>query len=207
MLYSCEKDTTSRSTTVRAAKPRTTTSHLLGGETTVSEASRKAFTLSARNLTEEHKSAFFIGNSLFNKNWVQAPASATARDGLGPLFIARSCSGCHTQDGRGRPPLEDEDYVSLLFRLSIKDTNGAHVPHPTFGDQLQTRSLSDKIIEPKVHVRYESLQGQFADGTPYTLEKPIYTLEKQDAISISPRVAQAVIGLGLLEAIPDTKLL
>jgi CxxC motif-containing protein (DUF1111 family) len=180
------------------------TSHLLGGDTTVNETSRKAFTLSARNLEAEHKSNFFVGNSFFNKNWVQAPASAEARDGLGPLFIARSCSGCHTQDGRGRPPLEGENYNSLLFRLAVKKENIV-IPHPIYGDQLQTKSLGS-IKEPNMTVRYEVVTGTFQDGTKYSLQKPIYKLSGELDTLISPRVAQAVIGLGLLEAIPEDTL-
>jgi len=179
----------------------------LGGDTTVSETSRKAFTLSNRNLEDEHKSAFFLGNSLFNKNWTQAPSSASARDGLGPLFIARSCSGCHTQDGRGRPPEEGDDFVSLLFRVSEKDQFEKLVPHHKYGSQIQTRSLSSEVKEPDIKVVYEDVKGEYPDGTQYTLQKPVYSLNGEKNTVLSPRVAPAVIGLGLLEAIPEETLL
>lgn len=179
----------------------------LGGDTTVSETSRKAFTLSSRNLEAEHKSAFFLGNSLFNKNWTQAPSSASARDGLGPLFIARSCSGCHTQDGRGRPPVDGDDFVSLLFRVSEKDEFERIVPHHKYGSQIQTRSLSGEVKEPEIQFKYEDVEGVYPDGISYTLQKPIYSLEGEGDVLLSPRVAPAVIGLGLLEAIPDEVLL
>ena len=179
----------------------------LGGDTTVSETSRKAFTLSNRNLEDEHKSAFFLGNSLFNKNWTQAPSSASARDGLGPLFIARSCSGCHTQDGRGRPPEEGDDFVSLLFRASEHDEFDRLVPHHKYGGQIQTRSLSDEVKEPKIQVAYEEVKGAYPDGVQYTLQKPLYSLEGEKSTILSPRVAPAVVGLGLLEAIPEEILL
>jgi len=179
---------------------------MLGGGTTVFETSRKAYTLSSRNLEDDLKSSFFLGNSLFNKNWIQAPGSAEARDGLGPLYIARSCSGCHIQDGRGRPPLEGEEFVSLLFRVSQKDELGRFHPHSVFGSQIQTRSLSDDVREPDILVEYEEVNGQFADGTSYTLQKPIYSLEGNEQVVLSPRVAPSVIGLGLLEAIPESQL-
>lgn len=189
------------------ADPALTKDGRLGGETTVFEDSRKAFTLVSRNLEEEHKSAFFLGNSLFNKNWIQAPGSADARDGLGPLFIARSCSGCHIQDGRGQPPLEGDDYVSLLFRVSQKGgAGGEYHPHPVIGGQVQTRSLSDDVREPEILVKYQHVFGRFADGEKYTLQKPIYSLSETEDVVLSPRVTPAVIGLGLLEAIPDSLL-
>lgn len=178
----------------------------LGGDTTVYETSRKAYTLSNRNLEKDLKSSFFLGNSLFNKNWIQAPGSAEARDGLGPLYIARSCSGCHTQDGRGRPPLDGEDFVSLLFRVSQINKSGGHDPHKLFGSQIQTRSLSEDVTEPDIVVKYQDINGHYPDGTRYTLKKPIYTLDGHSDAILSPRVAPVMVGLGLLEAIPEKKL-
>jgi hypothetical protein len=93
---------------------------LSGGDGTVFDASRNAFSLPARNLREEHRSSFFVGNSFFNQNWVVAPASVAGRDGLGPLFNARSCSGCHFKDGRGRPPEPGEPMDTMLVRISVR---------------------------------------------------------------------------------------
>ena len=36
-----------------------------------------------------------LGKALFERDWVPAPASTDSADGLGPLFAARGCSGCH----------------------------------------------------------------------------------------------------------------
>ena len=47
----------------------------LGGETTAFSAGRNAFELSARNLTNEERRTFEVGDSFFNQNWVTAPAS------------------------------------------------------------------------------------------------------------------------------------
>jgi CxxC motif-containing protein (DUF1111 family) len=75
-----------------------------GGATTVQNATHKAYAQPAANLDVQRRARFFIGNAFFNSPWVVAPASAGARDGLGPLFNARSCDACHNNDGRGRPP-------------------------------------------------------------------------------------------------------
>src|SRR5690606_24316752 len=72
----------------------------VGGDTTVFATGRNAFSFPAANLSDEERTRFVIGNSFFRRNWVQAPSSTQARDGLGPHFIARSCGGCHVQDGR-----------------------------------------------------------------------------------------------------------
>ena len=46
---------------------------LLGGETTAFSDSANAFELSARNLTNELRRTFEVGNSFFNQNWVPLP--------------------------------------------------------------------------------------------------------------------------------------
>ena len=76
----------------------------LGGDTTAFSRSGNAFELSARNLDNELRRVFEVGDSFFTQNWVTAPASTEARDGLGPTHNAVSCSSCHSHDGRGKPP-------------------------------------------------------------------------------------------------------
>ena len=61
-----------------------------GGDTTVFATGRNAFSFPAANIDEAGRTRFAIGNSFFRRNWVQAPSSTAARDGLGPHFIARS---------------------------------------------------------------------------------------------------------------------
>ncbi len=72
---------------------------LLGGETTAFSDGDNAFELSARNLPNDIRRIFEVGDSFFNQNWVTAPASTEARDGLGPTHNALSCSSCHSHDG------------------------------------------------------------------------------------------------------------
>jgi CxxC motif-containing protein (DUF1111 family) len=187
---------------------------LAGGDTTVFDETRNAFSLPARNLREEHRPSFFVGNSFFNQNWVIAPSSAAGRDGLGPLFNARSCSGCHFKDGRSRPPEPGEPLDTMLLRISVPGAgaHGAPKPDPVYGDQIQGKSIPGVPREADVFVHYEAVGGVFGDGEPYSLRKPTYQITNlgYGAISpqllISPRVSPGIIGLGLLEAIPDQTL-
>jgi CxxC motif-containing protein (DUF1111 family) len=174
-----------------------------------------AFTRPADNITEEHALLFYSGNSGFNQAWVQAPASTTGHDGLGPLFNARSCAACHFKDGRGRPPLSpDEPFLGLLLRLSVPGDapHGAAVPDPVYGGQLQPFGNPGVAAEGRPVVTTEEVTGHYGDGTPYTLLAPTYTIEDpaygplRADLRVSPRVAPATIGLGLLEAIPDERL-
>jgi CxxC motif-containing protein (DUF1111 family) len=187
---------------------------LAGGATTVFDTSRDAFARPAANLLDQHRSAFFTGNTFFNRNWVTAPASTEGADGLGPTFNARSCSACHFKDGRGAPPDADEPFVGLLIRLSVpgEDEHGGPVPEPNYGGQFNHLSVSSVPAEGASFVLYESVAGRFDDGTPYVLQLPSYRFEQlafgalAEDVMLSPRVAPAVFGLGLLATIPEQTL-
>jgi CxxC motif-containing protein (DUF1111 family) len=187
---------------------------LSGGAATVFDETHDAFSLPAPILSEEHHRSFFVGNSYFNQNWVSAPSSVETRDGLGPLFNARSCSTCHFKDGRGRPPEAGGAMVSELVRISVagRGPHGEPVPDPVYGDQLQGGALPQVPAEAEVHVDYDGVAGAFADGERYELRKPHLRLEHlgygamSSAVLMSARVAPAMIGLGLLEAVPESAL-
>ena len=79
-----------------------------------------AFSLSSGNMDFKRELDFKIGNGIFRKNWVSAPSSTDASDGLGPLFNSRACQNCHLKDGRGHPPLSSDvpdDSGSMLVML------------------------------------------------------------------------------------------
>jgi CxxC motif-containing protein (DUF1111 family) len=183
---------------------------LAAGTATVFDTTRNAFSLPMPSLAAEHRASFFVGNSFFNQNWVAAPASVDSRDGLGPLFNARSCSGCHFKDGRGRPPEPGEPLASMLLRVGLpgRAADGAPLPDPTYGDQIQGAAVPGVPAEADVKVHYVEVPGTFADGTPYSLRRPTYALASlgygptAPDLVISPRVAPAMVGLGLLEAVP-----
>lgn len=79
----------------------------------------------------------------------------------------------------------------------------------------------DVVGEAFVSILYEPLTGQYADGTPYSLQQPTYRIRDLaygpfcgddpdchvDELQFSPRVASQVAGLGLLEAIPEAAIL
>lgn len=188
----------------------------LGGDTTAFDRTRNAFSRSARNLTNLERRTFEVGDSFFNQNWVTAPASTEARDGLGPTFNAQSCSSCHTHDGRGRPPeAADDPTRGLLLRLSRPsvDRYGAPLPVPNYGGQLQDRAIGPVPPEGSISLTYAEISGAYADGQPYTLLSPRYAIADPAfgplpaGLMISPRVAPAVFGAGLLAAIPEADLL
>jgi CxxC motif-containing protein (DUF1111 family) len=184
-----------------------------GGATTVDASGRNAFSFAAANLSDEERTRFAIGNSFFRRNWVEAPSSTGARDGLGPHFIARSCGGCHVQDGRGAPPAVRrgvvEQPVALLLRLSLPDGRA----EPTYGEQLNNAAVQDVEAEGRVTMRWRALPVRFADGTRVTLQQPVYGFADlahgpmAKNVLTSPRIAPQLIGVGLLEAIAESDVL
>ena len=186
---------------------------LLGGETTAFSVGTNAFELSARNLPNDIRRIFEVGDSFFNQNWVTAPASTEARDGLGPTHNALSCSSCHSHDGRGKPPDQPGDPErGLLLRLSVPGTDGP-VDEPRYGGQLQDRSILGVPVEGRIAIDYVEMPGAYPDGSSYSLRQPVYGIEDlafgplHPDVMVSPRVAPATIGMGLLEAIPDANIL
>ncbi len=188
----------------------------LGGQGTRPIASDDAFSFQNANSPVEHQRPFSFGNRLFNTNWVEAPASVKSFDGLGPMFNRVSCSGCHTKDGRGRPPEDNQGPMdSMLLRLSLPGIaqHGGVVPDPIYGDQLSERAILSVPPEGRAIITYTEIPGSYGDGQPFSLRAPTYAItalrygELGPDIQISPRVAPAMIGLGLLQSVPETTLL
>ncbi|KAF0115141.1 MAG: hypothetical protein FD150_1202 [Rhodobacteraceae bacterium] len=165
---------------------------------------------------------FKLGNALFRKTWVAAPASTKASDGLGPLYNARACQDCHLKDGRGHtPPDPDASRVSMFLRLSIPGgpvPDGiagwiATSPDPTYGGQLQDLAAPGHAAEGQMNVTWTETPVTLSDGTvvnlrapTYSFADPAYGVPAKD-LMLSPRVAPQMIGLGLLEAIPAADIL
>lgn len=197
-------------------RPVTERPELLGGQDSIFDTTPNAFSYPMPGLERWDELLFFVGNSFFNQNWVMAPSSTTARDGLGPFFNSRSCAGCHFKDGRGRPPQADGEMTTgFLIRLSIpeRDLRGAYLPDPTYGGQFQDQAVEGVPAEGHIRIVYTEIPGQFADGTPYSLRMPTYLLEDlaygplHPEVTLSPRIANQMIGLGLLDAVPEETLL
>ena len=184
---------------------------LPGGETTNTlMLGANAYLLPAPNLDGDNESLFYSGNSSFNQSWLEAPSDSENIDGLGPLFNASSCSSCHFKDGRAAPPAgPDDDVMGTLVRLSVPGAADGEAPHgdPIYGGQLQDQGLADVPAEGRPEIEWEEFTGEYPDGEVYTLRRPLLTISELAYGDLDPevrtgiRVAPAMIGLGLLEAI------
>ncbi|EJM02898.1 putative thiol oxidoreductase [Pseudomonas sp. GM102] len=193
-----------------------------GGSATVRKTDQNAFSLPSANLPPSRRVDFSVGNSFFRSPWVIAPSTTTARDGLGPLFNTNACQNCHIKDGRGHPPAPDApNAVSMLVRLSIPDAPAyakiieqvGVVPEPVYGGQFQDMSVPGVVPEGKVRVDYTAVPVRFKDGSEIELRKPTLQMTQlgygpmHPDTRFSARIAPPMIGLGLLEAIPDEAIL
>jgi CxxC motif-containing protein (DUF1111 family) len=174
----------------------------------------------------ERELDFKVGNGIFRKLWVTAPASTRVSDGLGPLFNARACQSCHLKDGRGHPPTGPEDpAVGMFLRLSVpageEDLPAAlaavegylaTLPEPTYGEQLQNFGVPGLKAEGRMAIEYEDAPVPLAGGEVVTLRRPSYAAADlaygaiDPAVMLSPRVAPQMIGLGLIEAVPEAEI-
>lgn len=200
LLAACKKN---EPTEIGTAEPN---EQLAGGTNgTTYVFSENAFGVQVKNTTSAEQDFFVTGNSFFRANWVTAPASVQSLDGLGAVFNAISCGSCHFKDGRAQPPASpDEKLNGLLFRLSND---------PVYGGQLQDKSILGVDAEASVRVSYDEVGGSFGDGTPYSLRRPNYEFFNKNYgdfapnWQFSPRIAQQLPGLGLLEIVPEAEIL
>ncbi len=196
----------------------------LAGAATVRRFDATAFSQPSANMAFERQLDFRVGDGIFRKLWVPSPSSTKSSDGLGPLLNARGCQSCHLRDGRGRPPELSEAATSMVLRLSIPPQTEADrqalatylravTPEPTYGGQLQNFSVNGLLAEGRMTIAYTEHPVTLADGEVVRLRKPRFGITELNygpmhrQTMISPRVAPPMIGLGLLEMIPEDALL
>jgi CxxC motif-containing protein (DUF1111 family) len=77
---------------------------------------------------------------------------------------------------------------------------------------LQDKAIPGLLAEGRMVVRYADLPFTFPDGTALMLRKPDYAVADlrygalDSSTTLSPRVAPQMIGLGLIEAIPEDQI-
>jgi len=199
-----------------------------GGSATTRKSidTREAFSHASEGIGLAGESKFKVGNAIFRKLWVSSPSSTTSSDGLGPLFNSRSCQSCHLKDGRGHPPAAnypDDTAESMFLRLSIPPQNDEHrrllaerrvatIDEPTYGEQLQNMAVQGLDNEGHMHIVYDETPVTLGDGSVVSLRRPTYSVEGlkygplHPDTMLSPRVAPQMIGMGLLEAIPEAQI-
>ena len=167
------------------------------------------------HLEKAELQAFAAGKAEFAARWVP-PFLSGCHWGRGPQSNAQSCLECHPRNGRGRAPDGmGEEPVSLVLRLAVpgEDDAGRPRPHPAYGTHLNRHGVLGKLLEEgDFDITYRYRDVILADGSKIELRVPTVRITAlwygpldKDTI-VSPRIAQPVFGLGLLETVSEAAL-
>lgn len=200
---------------------------LPGGGTSIGIATGVSFSLPAANLPESKKPDFYAGRALAHQPWVRGQTTTDARDGLGPLYNARTCLACHANGGRGALPNDETEMVIdgvVLLGAGSDPVQGA-IPDPTYGTQLQSQSTSlahqlrhvrgveQANLRPGVrpeaypYVRHHTTRFEYGDGEVIELRRPELVIKNHGygafarGITAALRIAPPIHGAGLIDAI------
>ena len=194
---------------------------LSGGTATVFDHSHAAFGRALHNLDRGRWMSMRAGKRLFENAW-HTTAEPGPRGGLGPRFNTVSCSGCHFRDGRGAPPkdvMAAPEPPPRVLRLRRSDGT----PDPRYGVQLNEHGVGlageGAFAVDRVAVDQVTFAEAETDGLPYpagdlrpVLSRPAARMEKAGLGPLHPdtrldlRVPPILVGMGLLEAVPDATL-
>lgn len=180
----------------------------LGGKTTLpynhSNEPDNHFIQMATNLSSINGQAFVLGRRVHHASFIDGSHDEHVVDNgtfpdtvgkAGPHYVHDRCAGCHVRNGRAAPAPVGQPLEKWVFKVA--DVNGNS--HPNLGRALQ----------PKVS------GGAASEGTPSIafwaesngLRKPNYQFSGVAPAKFSARVAPQIVGIGLLEAIPESTIL
>lgn len=186
----------------------------LGGLTTLpyqySNEPEHRFKQTAGNIAPTNGIPFMLGRRLHHTDFGNGAHSEPGNPDftehvgqLGPKFISRSCVECHINNGRALPAPVGTPLTKWVFKTG-SDASGS--PHPTLGSVLQPQSTTGPNEGSVSIASYTSTNGQYADATPYSLQKPGYTFAGTTPAFFSARIAPQLVGLGLLEAVSESSI-
>lgn len=176
---------------------------LLGGGTTLSypysAEPDNHFMQMATNLAPQNGQQFVLGRRVHHTDFgngshdeaIANPSFPELSGQLGTRYIDRSCVSCHDRNGRAQPALAGQPLNGYVVRVG--DASGA--PHPLLGSVLQPKST---IGAPEGNV---TLAAWTDIGS---LRTPSYSFTGPVPVNFSARVAPSLVGMGLLEAIPES---
>ena len=185
----------------------------LGGDLSSTDFSFNAMQLPAPNISsrerfEEH----LLTHRTFHKSFDTGVDGGSSK--VGPKFNHVSCAGCHANVGRGKVSFARgiDEGSSLLIKVALKGLkpNGAPRNVPGVGEQLQDHHIDGRRLYD-IRLRWRYLTGRYSDGSSYELRKPVLSFKipgvNQNNVVSSLRQTPAIIGMGLLEAVPDETLI
>jgi CxxC motif-containing protein (DUF1111 family) len=173
------------------------------------------------NIGMQNMQRFVEGRRWFHSNMQTGEHTENGNDtnkaaiGLqGPMFNQSTCFGCHIHNNRSlAPTVVNQKLDTMAVRTAAVDANGQQLPHPMYGlgAQMNAKGSTDGVRRDwgtAVHVSgFELKTVKLADGSSVELSKPTISFDGPTPSVFSVRSAQPVIGMGLLEAIPDADII
>ena len=131
----------------------------------------------------------------------------------GTHFNQSMCVACHVNNGRSPAPTRlNQRLDSMSVHAASLGDGGVQQPHPRYGSVVQMNALAGSGQRQdwgnSVRVaRFETREVRLADGTAVELRKPVLGFDGPVPAAYSLRAAPPMIGMGLLEAVPEADIL
>jgi len=182
-----------------------------GGRTTLhqqySDEPKSRFQQLATNLSPINAQPFMLGRRIHHTDFATGAHSEpdnpiyTEQAGkLGNHYVGRSCISCHASNGKALPAAVGQPMVKYAVHVGI-DAKGT--PHPKLGATLQSQALKGSPEGGVTIGSWTTTDGKYGDGSAYSLQKPSYKFTGVVPEYYSVRLAPALVGQGLLEALDE----
>lgn len=172
-----------------------------GGRTTLSynysDEPQNHFMQLATNLSPRNGQAFVQGRRIHHTDMIDGSHDESDSNGTfdelvdlaGPLYVHTSCDACHTRNGRAAVADEGENLDAWVFKVGAEGG-----PDPLIGSVLQPSAVSGEGEGEVTIASWEEVDG---------LRSPVFAFSGEAPARYSPRIAPQLVGMGLLEAIPE----
>lgn len=194
---------------------------LLGGDTSISynyaDEPMRVFQQPANNIGIKNVQRFVEGRRIFHTSFKDGTHSEhdrtnpvfTAHIGQqGPRYNQERCIACHVNNGRGAAPEVGVPLDQMVVATGSAIVDGRRTAHPDYGFNVQHHVTGSKANDYDVTIsKFDTQTRTLPDGTQVELRKPVYAFKGPVPALLSVRQAPQVIGMGLLEAIPEQTIL
>ncbi len=180
---------------------------LLGGATTLgynySEEPAGRFMQMATNLSHINAQPFVEGRRVHHTNFIDGSHDERDENPIWPQqvgkagnhYINTSCANCHVRNGRALVADVGQDLDKWVFKVGDSSGN----PDPAIGSVLQPNQTG-------AGSEGDVTLGPWTD-LPNGLRSPNYVFTNGAPARFSARIAPQLVGMGLLEAIPESQIL
>ncbi len=183
----------------------------LGGRTTLpyqySDEPDHNFMQMATNMSSDNAQPFVQGRRVLHTNFSTGahdepdnPVWAENIGKVGTHYISTSCNTCHIRNGRGTTPVAGKPFYNMVVKVGDADGNA----DPKLGGVLQPQSYGTGVGSPTGVEGYAVLSKWLETAG---LRKAEYSFAGGPVPThFSVRATPQLVGLGLLEAVPESEI-